>query len=423
MLQPYRQLFTAPGAGAFTLSALPARLAISMLGVSVVIMVATLRDSYALAGAVSATGLAAVAVAGPWIGRLVDRYGQARIAVPAALVSAVSATLLVICIDAGVPSWTLFVVWVGTSGTPNVGALTRARWAALFADQPEMRHSANAVEQSLDELCFMTGPVLAALLCTMVAPQAGLVVATALMLVGALSLAAQRRTEPPVHQVRERGDSPIRVRGVLEIAVTFLFTGMVFGGIEVATVAYTESLGHPAAAGVILGLLAGGSAVAGLAFGAAKVRGRTPVRFLICVAGMAVLMQPVLLAGDVWTLGVLLFFAGLATAPTMITSMTLVHELVPPSRITEGMTLTTTGLLIGIAAGNSVGGWVVEEAGARTGYATPAVAAVLALLTALIGFGRALGGSRRVAESTPGTRDNSRPPGSRDLPEKSPEAS
>jgi predicted MFS family arabinose efflux permease len=391
VFQSYRRLLAAPGAVAFTLAALPARLAISMFGVSVVIMVATLRESYALAGAVSAAGLAAVAVTGPWLGRLVDRHGQARIIVPSTLVSAAAAAVLIACAGADVPAWTLFAAYIASSGSPNIGAMARARWAAMFHDRPELGHTANSLEQTLDEVCFMTGPVLAALLCTTVAPQAGMIVALTLMLAGSIAFAFQRRTEPPVHAVaaRDRGRSPLRVRGVLEITVTFLATGAIFGSMEVVTVAYTDSLGEPAAAGVILGLMAGGSAVAGLAFGTLRVRGNTAARFLICVAAMAVLMQPVLLATNVWVLGVLLCIAGLATAPTMITSMTLVHELVPPSRLTEGMTLTTTGLLIGISAGASVGGWVVEAAGAHTGYAAPAVASALALLVALIGFGPA----------------------------------
>ncbi|GAA4971381.1 MFS transporter [Actinoplanes utahensis] len=403
VLDSYRRLFRTPGAVAFTLAALPARLSVSMYGVSVVVMVATLRDSYALAGAVSAAGLVAVAANGPWLGRLSDRHGQARVIVPAVLVSTVFAVVLAVCAGADVPAWTLFVAYTAACCTPNVGAMTRARWTVLYPDQ-EHRHSANALEQALDELCFMLGPVLAALLCTMIAPQAGLIASIVLMLGGSLAFAAQRRTQPVIRPVTaaEREKSPLRVRGVLEVTVTFLFTGMVFGSMEVVTVAYTDSLGRPAAAGVILGLLAAGSAVAGLAFGTIKVRGTTAARFLVCVAGMAVLMQPVLLAGDVWTLGVLLFVAGLATAPTMITSMTLVHELVPESRLTEGMTVTMTGLLIGVSAGASVGGWVVETVGAHRGYATPAIAAALALLVALIGFGPAALGRRRPEPARPG---------------------
>lgn len=48
-----------------------------MFSVSAVVMIAGTRGSYALAGAVTATGLAATAVVAPWTARLVDRHGQA----------------------------------------------------------------------------------------------------------------------------------------------------------------------------------------------------------------------------------------------------------------------------------------------------------------------------------------------------------
>ena len=72
---PYRRLFALPGTRAFTLGNLVARLPMGMFSVSAVIMIAGTRGSYALAGAVTATGLAATAVVAPWTARLVDRYG------------------------------------------------------------------------------------------------------------------------------------------------------------------------------------------------------------------------------------------------------------------------------------------------------------------------------------------------------------
>ncbi len=60
-LTPYRRLFRLPGARAFTAGNLIARLPMGMFSVSAVVMIAGTRGSYALAGAVTATGLAATA--------------------------------------------------------------------------------------------------------------------------------------------------------------------------------------------------------------------------------------------------------------------------------------------------------------------------------------------------------------------------
>lgn len=83
-----------------------------------------------------------------------------------------------------------------------------------------------------------------------------------------------------------------------------------------------------------------------------------------------------------------LLIAGAATAPTMVTGMTLVQRLTPTGRLNEGMTLAVTALLAGIAAGAAAGGWTVEHTDPARGYALPLCAALLALLFAVTGARR-----------------------------------
>ena len=82
MLASYRPLFEVPGARVFITGGMIARSAGAMFGVATVAMIAARRDSYELAGAVMAVGMVALAVFAPFLGRLVDRYGQRRIAIP-----------------------------------------------------------------------------------------------------------------------------------------------------------------------------------------------------------------------------------------------------------------------------------------------------------------------------------------------------
>ncbi|MGO4420730.1 MFS transporter, partial [Streptomyces sp. MCAF7] len=402
LLAPYRRLFAAPGALAFTFAALAGRVAGAMLGVSMVVMIATVRDSYALAGAVSATGLAVTAVTGPLLGRLVDRHGQARVAVPAVAVFALGATATLLCVHYGAPAWALFVCAAGSSGVPSLGSMTRARWASVHHDDAAARHTANSFEQVVDEVCFMAGPALAMVLCTAVFPEAGLATAAVLLVVGTLLFAAQHRTEPPPQRTHSASASAstheplVRSPGLRAVVITFLATGAVFGSMEVATVAAVESYGHGSASSAVLALQAAGSCAAGLVFGALPVRGSAVTRFLTGVAAMAVAILPLLTATGPATLAPLLFVAGMATAPTMISGMTLVHRLTPPARLNEGMTTAYTGLLIGISAGAAAAGWTVDHLGPTAGYTAPATAAALALLAAASGAGRlrrSLGGA------------------------------
>ncbi|WP_199808446.1 MFS transporter [Streptomyces sp. NRRL S-1022] len=376
----YRRLFSLPGARAFTTGNLLARLPMGMFGVSAVVMIAGSRGSYALAGAVSATGLAATGVAGPWLARLVDRHGQARIALPATVVAVLGSLALLLCVRYDAPDWTLFAAYAGTAATPNIGGLSRARWAHLLRDEPGALHTANAFEQAADELCFMLGPVLASFLTGTFFPEAGTLAAAALLLAGMLLFLAQRATEPPP-AARSPAPSPLRSPGIPPLLACFVATGAVFGSMELVTIAYADGQGHRAAAGAVLALQAAGSCAAGLAYGALK-----PARLRLgqCLAGMTVLMALPWLAagltGSLWALAAALLPAGMATAPTMVTAMTLVQRRTPAGRLNEGMSLMVTGLLTGVACGSAAGGWAAEHLSATTGYAVPPAAAGLALL-------------------------------------------
>ncbi|MGW3089262.1 MFS transporter [Streptomyces sp. NPDC001108] len=377
---PYVRLLATPGARAFTAGNLIARLPSGMFSVSAVIMIAGTRGSYALAGAVTATGLAATAVVAPWTARLVDRYGQARIAVPSTAIAVLGSLALLLCVHYDAPAWTLFAAYAATATTPNTGGMSRARWAHLHRGDPAALHTANSFEQAADELCFMLGPALAALLCGALFPEAGTLVSAVLLMTGVLVFAAQRATEPPVAP-RTRTGSPLRTRGMPPLLAAFLATGAVFGSMEVVTIAH--------AGGAVLALQAAGSCVAGLLYGSLRPAASIRRRLLVCLTGMTALMSLPLIAAastpSVLVLAAALLLAGAATAPTMVTGMTLIQRLTPEGRLNEGMTLAVTALLGGIAAGSATGGWFVEHVGGVQGYAVPICAAALALVLALAG--------------------------------------
>ncbi|OKI96650.1 transporter [Streptomyces sp. CB02058] len=380
---PYLRLLATPGARAFTAGNLLARLPMGMFSVSAVIMIADAHGSYALAGAVTATGLLATAVVAPWTARLVDRHGQARIAVPATAVAVLGSLALLLCVHYDAPVWTLFAAYAATATTPNTGGMSRARWAHLHRGDASALHTANSFEQAADELCFMLGPVLAATLCGALFPEAGTLTGAVLLMTGVLIFAAQRATEPPVAP-RTPAASPLRTRGIPALLAVFLATGAVFGALEVVSIAR--------AGGAILALQAGGSCVAGLLYGALRPAPDVRRRLLLCLTGMTALMSLPLIAtattGSLFALACCLLLAGAATAPTMVTGMTLIQRLTPPAQLNEGMTLAVTALLGGVAAGSALGGWTVEHAGTATGYTVPVCAAALALTVAAAGTRR-----------------------------------
>ncbi|WP_240981365.1 MULTISPECIES: MFS transporter [unclassified Streptomyces] len=381
---PYLRLFALPGTRAFTAGNLIARLPAGMFGISAVLMISAAYGSYALAGAVSATGLAAGALTAPWIARLVDRHGQARVAVPATLLAVLGQLALLLCVRGHAPAWALFCAIALTATTPNTGGMSRARWAHLLRGDAAALHTANSFEQAADELCFMLGPVLAAVACSALFPEAGTLVAAVLLLTGVLLFAAQRSTEPPVAP-RTTAGSPLRAPGMVPLLAVFLATGAVFGSMEVTALAFVDG----PAAGPVLALQAAGSCAAGLLYG----RARRTASLRLCLAAMTLLMAaPLLMArtGSLLALAAGLLLAGMATAPTMVTGMAVVQKLTPPSQLNEGMTLAVTALLAGVATGSATAGWTADHTPDPTlGFFLPVTAAALALgLCAATGVGR-----------------------------------
>ncbi|WP_053848492.1 MFS transporter [Streptomyces sp. NRRL B-24085] len=388
MPSPYRALFAAPGSKGFAAAGFVGRMPLSMMGIGVVTMISQLTGRYGLAGSLSATIALAAAAIGPQVSRLVDLHGQRRVLRPATLVALVASAGMLLAAHFGWPDWVLFVCAVGIGSVPSLGAMIRARWAALYRGTPQL-HTAYSFESVVDEVCFIFGPIISIGLSTAWFPEAGPLLAACFLAVGVFWLTAQRATEPAPHpREHDGGRTALRSPGLQVLVATFVATGAIFGAVDVVTVAFADEQGHKAAASVVLALYAAGSCVAGLVFGLLHFAGRPEPRWLLGICAMAVSMIPLLLVGNLPFLAVALFVAGLSIAPTMITTMSLIEQHVPRAQLTEGMTWISTGLAVGVALGSSVAGWVIDAAGARAGYGVPAVSGAVAVAVGFLGYRR-----------------------------------
>ena len=389
MLSTYRPLFAIPGAWRFVAASALSRVGGAMFGVAIIVMISTRRDSYGLAGAISAGGIVVLAVAGPVIGRLVDKRGQRRASMPFVLLTFVAGLVTVVLSAVGAPAWTLFVGYAVSAFLPEMGPMSRARWAHLLRDEPDALHAAMSLEQVVEEGAFVLGPVLGVLAATTLFPEAGLLLAYVVFTVGAVLFLAERRSEPPVvpHDERPAGLA-IQRPGVAAVGAALFMVGMVFGGNEVVAVAVAEEAGSTGMSSVILAGFALGSAISAVIFGTRRFRGPVARRFVWCALAMFVLEAPVLLIDSLWGLALMMFVAGSATAPTLITGITLVQHLVPRALITEGMAVAITGLLIGLASGTALSGVLVDAWGAHETYALPVAAALAAAVIAAAWGGR-----------------------------------
>ena len=405
-MRAYLTILRLPGALAFCAAGLLARAGGAMVGIGIVLMIQSLYGSYGLAGAVSAVNSAGWAIGAAYIANLVDRHGQRRIMLPAAIVSTVMLALLVAAATLHAPAWVLFVPGALSGLTAgSAGGMVRARWNHLL-DDPHQLHAAFSLESTLDELTFIVGPVAATALATGVFPASGLLVACVTGIVGAFVFYSLRASEPPAHPVVKPPVAPTttvpqptaRLRriknaatstaasvtsrlllaqpGFAPVVAVTMTMGMAFGSIDVTVVAANEAWGMKWAAGPVLAAISLGSAVAGFAYGARRWATSLATRYLVGVIAFGLGASTFLFATSPVMLGVCGFLAGLAIAPSFINANSLVQQLVAEERLTEGLAWVGTAIGIGISVGSSVAGHMIDVFGYHAGFLTLNVVAL-----------------------------------------------
>jgi MFS family permease len=365
----------------------------SMFGLGTVLLISAATGKYGVAGAVSAAGSLGYAFSTPQIARLVDSRGQRRVLLPLLAVFTAAAVALIAAVELQLPTWAFFVPGAIAGATmPSLGTMVRARWSALLAGSPRL-HAAFSFESVADELCFVVGPAAVTLLATQVFPAAGVGVATLLCLGGTLWFLAERQTEPVVTRTAGPVQRRERARGapapgLVVLAPVYLLLGAMFVSIDLSTISFAQHFGHKPLAGFILGTYALGSATGGLWYGSRQWRSSLQTRFAVTltltVLGVATFWaQPNLV-----TLTCCIYLCGLTIAPTLIAGFSLLEAQAKPGRLTEAMSWLSSGIGVGLAAGASVVGFILDAHGARVGYAFAAACGVASATTCLLGLRR-----------------------------------
>lgn len=393
MLNRYREVLSIPGALTFSIAGIFARAPMAMVGISLILMVRQLYGSYSLAGVISAVGVVSFAVCAPVLSRMVDRYGQLQVMLPATIISASSLVALIIAAMNSAPPVVLMVLAVSNGATSgSIGALVRARWAFVTDDASQLQ-AAYAMEAAFDELVFVLGPVVATLVASSIHPTAGLWIAVSLQVVGSLAFLLQTSTQPPVNpKVKgEKLPSVMRNSAMIVLAITYVATGAMFGSMDLSVVANAEAMNMSFAAGMILAAMSLGSLISAVIYGSRIWSPPLWKLFIIGLVLMAIGVSPLSLAPNLIVLAVLMFIAGLAIAPTMTNVNTIVQRVTPATRLTEGLTWMSTAMTLGVSMGSAISGPVVDDVGYKGGYMATLTFAWLMVLFALVGLKRMRG--------------------------------
>jgi MFS family permease len=387
---PFLEVLARPGAWRFSFAGVIGRMPMSMFGLGTVLLVASVTGSYGEAGIVAAAGSVGYAVCAPQAARLADRFGQRQVLMPLAAFFAACTLALIGCAELRAPLWALLVTG-GLAGAsmPSLGSMVRARWSALLGDSP-LLHTAFSLESVADETIFVIGPAVVTLLATEVYPAAGVGVAMVACVAGTLLFAAQRRTEPPLARAvpRRSGGLALPAPGLITLAPVYFCMGAMFATIDLSTVDFAQEHGHKPLAGFILGAYALGSAVGGLCYGSRSWPGPVHRRFAITLCLVTVGTATFWAMPGLLVLAIVIFCSGLGISPTFISGFSLIDQQAPTGRRTEGMAWLTSAISVGVAAGSSIAGQVIDAAGARWGYVFAAGCGATAAAACLLGLRR-----------------------------------
>src|SRR5215207_10091043 len=200
----FRTVVAAPGAPRLIASSLAARMPIAMTYTAIVLLVLATTGDAGLAGLCAAAFGLVEGVGSPVQGRLVDRFGQPRVLVPAATVYATAIVAVATAAEAGAPGVVL-VALAGLCGAgfPIVSSAMRALWPSIVDD--DRLSAAYALESVVQTLSWLAGPLLVAVLIATISPAAAVIGTAVLALGGTLaftSTPASRAWRPTPHEHR-----------------------------------------------------------------------------------------------------------------------------------------------------------------------------------------------------------------------------
>ncbi|MEU7020576.1 MFS transporter [Streptomyces sp. NPDC046203] len=436
----YRQILGVPGMASLLGVSFLARTAITADAMALTMYVVLgLRLSYGAAGAVVASLTAGLALGGPLLGRVIDRWGLRPVVLVTVAVQAVF-WLAVPVLPYGALLAAAFVA--GALMVP-ASSVTRQGIAAMTA--AGQRRAAFALESVQGELSYMVGPAVVILCAAQTSPGKVVWGVGAAIVVGGLGIALldpplraasetadqgqgqgqdQGRTQPGSGAAAEAteatapragkstgpgpgpgaGTDTGRPRrrewlgtGMIAVLTMVLGTTMLLGGVDLAIVATLQASDQVAWASAVVAVLAVASVTGGLLYG---VRARPlPIWLLLGLLGLVTV--PAGLARDWPWLCLAVVPTGFLTAPTLSALADALARLAPPGVRGEAMGLHSSAQSVGFALGSAVIGVAIDASAPAGGFAAAGLA----------GLGAALGGcllARRAPLPRPGTPETAK---------------
>ncbi|KUO15865.1 MFS transporter [Streptomyces dysideae] len=388
MVAGYLEILRAKHVTRLLAGTLVGRLPCATAPIAIVLFVRADGGSYSLAGALAAVYGIANAVGQPLLGRLVDLYGQPRVQLPAAVLSALAMAVFALV---GIGTLPLAYAGVAAAGlfTPPLEGGLRALWPSVLRREEQV-HTAYSMDAVAQEVMFTVGPLLVTLCTALWSERAALLVLNAVGVLGALSVVVSAPSRAWRSAPREaHWLGALRSPGLLAMLGAFLFVGIALGSITVAAVPYADDNGGDVVYGWLMAAIGLGALIGGGFYGAARWTGDPARRLQVLVALLAVCYVPLMLMPGPVAMTLLTVLAGVFLAPVLACAFVLVDRHAPAGTVTEAFSWLVTTFTVGMSVGTGLAGPVVEAGGALWGFAVPGAAGGVSLVV-LLATGRVL---------------------------------
>ncbi|MCH4160324.1 MFS transporter [Bifidobacterium sp.] len=405
----YAELLRMPHTARFAIGSVIASMPFPMIGMTITISVQHYYGSYALAGALTAVQAIALAIVGPLLGKLVDKFGQRQVSIPTVIIWIIASIALISSITAKAPEWVLYCITPFLAAIPPWGAMSRGRWTHLLKGDRVRTDRALSLSGVFDECMWVIGNPLASILAVI----SGLLAFSftgVCVIVGALMILTELSTEPPSQsqlareagitrkEYREResakaaelqgeiGKQSIWGPGLIAVCVTWFGLGAFQSAAAISIVSFAREQSMEQYTGFVFACFSLSSLLGAILYGAKNWVIPLWKRFYFCLLVVNLGIGTFLFAKHLWVIMIIYLIIGVCQAPTWINGNQLILHLVPPTRFTEGVAWMGAMNAIGASVGSAVAGQFIDKFGSHGGFAVVTGLALASLVIAFIGL-------------------------------------
>ncbi|MFD9817488.1 MFS transporter [Streptomyces violascens] len=363
---------------------LTGRLPNAMAPVAIVLWALASGRGIAFGGLLSALYGLASGLSQPVKGRLMDRYGQRVVHLPAAVFNSGLLIALPVAGAHGGPVLATAIVVGAGLNEPALEAGMRALWPSVLPDA-RRRHAALALDAGTQGLLYIVGPLLVAALAAACTPSLALAATAALGLIGtlAVALAPPCRRWRPVPSARTDTGQRRRLtsRGLVWLFASLAGVGFTIGAMNVWAIAMAEHEGQGMLSGIIPAAFSTGSFLGGLLYGRRSWPGTTTGHLATAGAAFLAGWLPLLALLGPYAATIVVVVPGAFLTVVVACAFTTTDSLAPAHRTSEAYAWLILSIGAGQSAGTALAGRLAEHSVASA--ALPSAGAAFTLIVLL----------------------------------------